>query len=118
MSTAEPTRRARALDAQAAAGLFSALGDGTRLDLLWRLSRQGPGSIAELAADAAVSRQAVTKHLKVLAAAGYVRGVRRGRQHIWRVQPRRFDDARACLDRISREWDEALARLQRFVEDT
>lgn len=119
MSTAEAQPRpARGLDPQAAAVLFAALGDGTRLDLLWRLSRHGPGSIAELAAEGAVSRQAVTKHLKVLADAGYVRGARRGREHIWRVQPRRFDEARACLDRISREWDVALSRLKQFVEDS
>ena len=117
MSTAEAARPARGLDPQVAAVLFAALGDGTRLDLLWRLSRHGPGSIAELAAEAAVSRQAVTKQLKVLADAGYVRGARRGREHIWRVQPRRFDEARACLDRISREWDVALNRLKQFVED-
>ena len=102
--------------ARDAAPLFAALGDSTRLALLQRLSRQGPGSIAELAAEAAVSRQAVTKHLKVLADAGYVRGARRGREHIWRLQPRRLQEARSCLDRLSREWDVALARLKDFVE--
>jgi len=103
-------------NAKQAAPLFAALGDSTRLALLARLSRQGPGSIAELAEDAAVSRQAVTKHLKVLADAGYVRGTRRGREHIWRLQPRRFEEARACLQRLSSEWDIALARLKDFVE--
>ena len=102
--------------ARDAAPLFAALGDSTRLALLQRLSRQGPGSIAELAAEAAVSRQAVTKHLKVLADAGYVRGARRGREHIWRLQPRRLQEARSCLDRLSREWEVALARLKDFVE--
>jgi DNA-binding transcriptional ArsR family regulator len=97
-------------NAKQAAPLFAALGDSTRLALLARLSRQGPGSIAELAAEAAVSRQAVTKHLKVLADA------RRGREHIWRLQPRRFDQAQACLQRLSQEWDVALARLKDFVE--
>jgi DNA-binding transcriptional ArsR family regulator len=102
--------------AEKVAPLFAALGDSTRLDLLVRLSRGGPGSIAELAAEAEVSRQAVTKHLKVLADAGYVRGVRRGREHIWRLQPRRFEEAQACLARLSREWDVALGRLKDFVE--
>jgi DNA-binding transcriptional ArsR family regulator len=103
-------------DAEQAAPLFAALGDITRLELLARLSRSGPGSIAELAAEAEVSRQAVTKHLKVLADAGYVRGARRGREHIWRLQPRRFEEAQACLARLSREWDVALARLKDMVE--
>jgi len=111
------TARLASLDPQVAAPLFAALGDSTRLDLLLRLSQQGPGSIAQLAAESAVSRQAITKHLKVLADAGYVRGARHGREHVWRLQPQRFEEAKACLDRLSREWDVALARLKRFVEE-
>jgi DNA-binding transcriptional ArsR family regulator len=102
--------------AHAAAPLFAALGDETRLQLLLQLSRQGPGSIAQLSAGASVSRQAVTKHLQVLADAGYVQDERRGRERVWRLQPRRFEDAKQCLNRISREWGVALDRLKRFVE--
>jgi len=99
------------------APLFAALGDETRLQLLLQLCRKGPGSIAELSAGAAVSRQAVTKHLKVLADAGYAEGERVGREHVWRLRPERLDDARHWLERVSREWDEALGRLKNFVED-
>jgi DNA-binding transcriptional ArsR family regulator len=100
-----------------AAPLFAALGDPTRLALLGRLSAHGPESIVQLCASSAVSRQAITKHLEVLSRAGLVRGSRRGREHIWQLEPKRLADARAHLDRISRQWDDALERLRSFVED-
>jgi DNA-binding transcriptional ArsR family regulator len=99
-----------------AAPLFAALGDETRLRLVLRLSSGGPGSITQLSATSAVSRQAITKHLRVLADAGLVRSTRRGREQVWDLDPRRLDDAHEYLDRISRQWDAALARLKRFVE--
>ncbi len=111
------SRASTATQARTAAPLFAALGDETRLQLLLRLSASGPGSIASLSADADVSRQAVTKHLGVLATAGLIRGERRGREHIWAVEPKRLDDARGYLDRISQQWDDALGRLKAFVED-
>ena len=103
--------------ARVAAPLFAALGDETRLQLLLRLSSSGPESIAQLSATASVSRQAITKHLKVLSEAGLVRGRRLGRKHIWELQPKRLSDARDYLDQISRQWDDALGRLKAFVED-
>lgn len=101
---------------RAAAPLFAALGDETRLWLLVRLSSDGPGSIARLSAKAPVSRQAITKHLGVLSEAGLVRGLRRGRECIWELEPKRLADAHRSLDRISRQWDHALDRLKAFVE--
>lgn len=107
----------RASGGAEAASLFAALGDETRLRLLRRLSARGPDSTARLGADSAVTHQAVTKHLEVLCAAGLVRSRRRGRERIWQLEPRRLVTARAYLDRISASWDDALARLQRFVEE-
>ncbi len=100
-----------------AAPLFAALGDATRLGLVVRLSAGGPESIARLSKGVDVSRQAVTKHLHVLSDAGLVRGFRRGRQHIWELEPDRLDDARDYLDRIDAQWDAALERLQALVEE-
>jgi DNA-binding transcriptional ArsR family regulator len=108
---------AAAAQVREAAPLFAALGDETRLALVARLASGGPGSIARLSADAPVSRQAITKHLEVLHAAGLVRSFRRGRESIWELQPKRLSAAHAYLDRISSQWDDALRRLQRFVED-
>ena len=108
--------RADAVRAHRAAPLFAGLGDPTRLRLLVRLSATGPGSIAKLAAEADVSRQAIKKHLDVLSRAGFVRGERAGREHVWRIEAKRFDDARAHLDEIASQWQDALQRLKRLVE--
>lgn len=98
------------------ASLFAALGDETRLELVSRLSSGGPASISRLTAGSGVTRQAVAKHLRVLAGAGLVRGTRRGRESWWRLEPRRLDEAQRSLDLISRQWDQALAKLRLFVE--
>lgn len=98
------------------ASLFAALGDETRLRLLVRLSVNGPGSVAKLTSTADVSRQAIRKHLDVLAQAGLVRGEQRGREHIWSLNPERLVEGSVLLEAISGQWDEALKRLKRFVE--
>lgn len=101
-----------------AAPVFVALGDSTRLALLDRLSSAGPLSITQLTAGSHKTRQAITRHLHVLAGAGLVRDARWGREHHWELDPDRLDEARRSLDRISRQWDDALARLKRFVEES
>ena len=102
-----------------AALLFAALGDPTRLALLQRLSDRGPASIATLAERVPVmTRQGVTKHLHVLAAAGVIDGSRQGREQVWTVNPARLAEGRRCLDLIARGWDGALARLKMHVEGT
>jgi DNA-binding transcriptional ArsR family regulator len=58
----------------------------------------------------------VTKHLRVLAGAGLVRGARRGKESLWRVDRQRLEEARRSLDLISRKWDVALSKLKLFVE--
>lgn len=98
------------------APLFAALGDDLRLALVARLARGRPLSITLLARDSGVTRQAVTKHLKVLAGSGLARAARVGRECRWELEPRRLAEARRYLDRVSRKWDEALERLRLFVE--
>ena len=100
------------------APVLAALGDATRLALLDRLSVAGPLSITRLTAGSHKTRQAITKHLHVLAGAGLVRDVRRGREHLWELDPVRVGRARRSLDQISRQWDEALGRLKSFVEES
>lgn len=114
MSAPDP----KGTDPAEAAPVFAALGDTTRLALLDRLSIAGPLSITRLTAGSHKSRQAITKHLQVLAGVGLVRDVRRGREHRWALNPERLDEARRSLDQISRQWDEALARLKSFVEES
>jgi DNA-binding transcriptional ArsR family regulator len=102
--------------ARSAAPVFAALGNEMRLALVDRLCGGGVMSITSLTEGTDVSRQAVTKHLRVLADAGLVRGTGRGRTHVWEIEPARLADARQWLDRISDQWDEALARLKASLE--
>jgi DNA-binding transcriptional ArsR family regulator len=97
------------------AAIFAALGDENRLRLLSRLS-SGPVSISGLTEGAGITRQGVTKHLRVLAGAGLVRGTRRGKESVWRLERRRLEEAKRSLDQISRQWDVALGKLKLYVE--
>lgn len=97
--------------------VFAALGDRTRLRLLRRLSGGEARSIAALSAEGEISRQAVTKHLEVLEAAGLVRRRRIGRESLYSYRPEPLAQARAYLDLVSAQWDERLARLKTTVED-
>lgn len=107
---------ARNLAWQKSAPVFAALGDTTRLKLLGALCAGGALSIAQLTAGTAITRQAVTKHLQVLADAGLVRDNWQGRERLWELEPSRLDEARRSLDAIAAQWDQALARLKNFVE--
>lgn len=99
-----------------AAPVFAALGDRTRLSLLLRLSDGEARSIADLSADTDLTRQAVTKHLRVLEEAGLVGHLRVGREARFAYRPEGVLEARACLDTVSTQWDAALGRLRRLVE--
>ncbi len=101
---------------RAPALLFAALGDENRLRLLARLA-SGPVSISRLTEGSGITRQGVTKHLRVLAGAGLVRGARRGKESVWQLERKRLEEARRSLDLISRQWDVSLAKLKLFVEE-
>lgn len=73
-------------------------------------------SIAALTTGSKITRQAVTKHLRVLENARLVKCKRRGRETIWQLDRERLNDARRYLDLISRHWDNTLVRLREFVE--
>jgi DNA-binding transcriptional ArsR family regulator len=109
-------RAAGAAGLTESAPVFAALGDETRLQLVARLCTSGPMSIARLTSGSDVTRQAITKHLHVLAGAGLVRGSRLGREQIWEIEPTRLQDARRHLDHIAAQWDEALGRLKAALE--
>ena len=97
------------------APVFAALGDRHRLRLVARLCGGEPLSITQLTSGAGVTRQAITKHLQVLAAAGLVRAFRNGRESLWELRPQQLREARRYLEVISRQWDDALERLNSAV---
>jgi DNA-binding transcriptional ArsR family regulator len=98
------------------APVFAALSDETRLSLLATLSAGVPCSITQLSADAKMSRQAITKHLRVLENVGLVRAETAGRECLFELQPRPLQEISGYLDLVSKQWDEALVRLRKLVE--
>ena len=98
------------------APVFAALGDRTRLSLLAKLSDGQTRSIAALSTDTDLTRQAITKHLRVLEDVGLVSSVRVGRESRFAYQPQPIADVRSYLDSVSAQWDDALGRLRAFVE--
>lgn len=96
--------------------VFAALGDATRLELVARLGDGGQHNIAQLADGFALSRQGVTKHLRVLQDAGVVACKRVGRESRFVLQPDRLAEAGEYLSRASAQWDEAIERLKNSVE--
>ena len=111
------SRSAAAARLHESAPVFAALGDETRLQIVARLCAEGPLSITRLSDGAGVTRQAITKHLNALSAAGLAKNVKTGREQIWELDTRRLEMARRYLDRISDQWDIALDRLKALVED-
>jgi DNA-binding transcriptional ArsR family regulator len=99
------------------APVFAALGDETRLRLVAKLSGGQPRSIAQLTEGTKLTRQAITKHLRVLEKAKIVHSARTGRESLFRFDPQPIEEVRKYLDLVSAEWDQALARLKAFVED-
>jgi DNA-binding transcriptional ArsR family regulator len=102
---------------QNCAPIFAALGDEMRLRLVAALCVGGAMSITQLTSGTEISRQAITKHLSVLAAAGLVRDVKMGRERLWEFEPAQLDEARRSLELIGQQWDHALAKLKLAVED-
>lgn len=99
-----------------AAALFAALGDETRLQLVNRLGDGQRTSISSLSAGMKLSRQGVTKHLRVLENVGIVESTRVGREIQFVLNPASLTPLEDYLKLVSSQWDEAIARLQAFVE--
>jgi DNA-binding transcriptional ArsR family regulator len=97
--------------------LFSALADPNRRFLVERLAERGEATPTELADELPVTRQAVTKHLASLEAAGLVHGTREGRRTVYRLDPAPLGEATAWIERVGAEWDERLAALARHLSE-
>ncbi len=97
--------------------MFAALGDSTRLGIVYRLSARGPLSTMSLTAATPLSRQAMSKHLQALQRVGIVYSRRSGRDRVWKLQTARFAEIRGYLAEISAQWDQAIERLRDLVED-
>ena len=102
---------------RARAPVFAALGDETRLKLVAKLCGGEPRSISQLTEGSRLTRQAITKHLRVLEGVGMVRCVRAGRERLFEFDPKPIGEMKEYLDSVSAQWDQALSRLKAFVEE-
>jgi DNA-binding transcriptional ArsR family regulator len=98
------------------AAVFAALGAETRLALIEKLSAGAPQSISRLAEGSTLTRQAITKHLRILEDAGVVQSIRVGRESLFEFRSKPLKELQSYLERVSEQWDEALTRLKAFVE--
>src|SRR6266849_2508294 len=110
-------RSGRATKRQPRAPVFAALGDETRLSLVAKLSGGRPHSISQLTEGSKLTRQAITKHLRVLESVGIVHSVRTGRESRFEFDPLPMEGIKEYLDLVSEHWDQALSRLKSFVEN-
>lgn len=110
------TRSSVAVKYKAPAPVFAALGDKTRLSLVAKLSRGRPRSIAQLTEGTRLTRQAITKHLRVLEKVEIVRSVRAGRESLFELDPAPIEGLKKYLELVSEQWDLSLSRLKAFVE--
>lgn len=97
--------------------VFAALGDATRLSLVAKLCDRRPYSISRLTQGSKLTRQAITKHLRVLESAGIVHSIRAGRESQFQFDPQPMEGIRQYLDSVSEQWDHALSRLKSLVEE-
>ena len=110
-------RSSTAARGRAHAPVFAALGDETRLALVAKLSGGQPRSISQLTKGSKLTRQAITKHLRVLESVGIVYSVYRGRESLFEFDSVPIEEMREYLDFVSEQWDHALARLKSLIED-
>lgn len=94
-------------------GVFDALSDATRRQVLRNLAERGPQTPTELADHLPVSRQAVSKHLDVLGRAGLVTSARTGRETRFTFQPEPLGDAADWMADVGGTWDRRLEMLKK-----
>jgi DNA-binding transcriptional ArsR family regulator len=110
------SHRRLATKPRAHALVFAALGNGIRLSLVAKLCGGRPRSISQLTSGSHLTRQAITKHLRVLESAGIVHGTHAGRESLFELDPKPVVSAQEYLGFVSQQWDQALSRLRAFVE--
>ncbi|MCR9208605.1 MAG: winged helix-turn-helix domain-containing protein [bacterium] len=104
------------IDTRRHAMMFAALGDDTRLKILVKLRSGTPQSIKQLSADLPVTRQAVTRHLRVLEEANFVAQEIHGRERRFVACSEAISEAHDVLNVIAQQWEDALVRLKSFAE--
>lgn len=95
-------------------GIFRALADPTRRDVLERLCKS-PGSVSELAAPFDMALPSFVEHLKVLEGCGLVRSTKVGRVRTYRLVPKRLRMAEDWLAQQRTLWERRLDQLDSYL---
>jgi DNA-binding transcriptional ArsR family regulator len=95
--------------------LWAAVAEPRRLELI-DILLNGEASLTEVARHVAVSRQATSKHLAVLARAGVVRARRSGREVRYELEPSRLEEVRSAMARRAAMWDRRLEAIKAISE--
>lgn len=95
---------------------FAALADPTRRQIVEMLVGAGPTTATALAGELHISRQAVAKHLQMLAGAGIATSERVGRETQFAASIGGFNDVRSWIDEVEGQWSNRLGRLARSLE--
>lgn len=98
------------------AAVFAALADNTRLVIVSRLQDGSDRSISKLTDGLSLTRQGVSRHLRVLENARLVRRRRVGRETRYQLEFEQLSRARDYLARASSQWDQATDRLSKYLD--
>ncbi|HWU43892.1 MAG TPA: ArsR family transcriptional regulator, partial [Bdellovibrio sp.] len=77
-----------------------------------------PHSISELTEGTKITRQAITKHLRVLESVGVVHSIKQGRESLYELDAKPLESMQEYLGVIAAQWDRALGDLKNFVEES
>ena len=97
--------------------VFAALADPTRRAILAELAAAGPATATDLADRLPVTRQAIAKHLALLAEAGLVTAEPGERRRVrYRVRSAPMQVAQQFLAALARDWDRSLKTLTEHLD--
>ena len=97
--------------------VFRAIADPTRREIL-RLLRDGPRTVGEIAANFRMSRPAISKHLRLLRAAGLVVSHKDGTARICDLNAKPLSAVNAWLRDYEALWAESMRGLKSYIEET
>lgn len=98
--------------------IFAALADPIRRQLLATLAEYGPKTATQLATEYPITRQAILKHLTLLAEAGLVTVHQQGREKRYTLTPEPLSEVEQWVKAISTQWEIRLLRLKALLEAT
>ena len=100
------------------AQIYKALGDPIRLEIVQRLSARPTWTVGELSSNLGISRQGARKQIQVLVDADVVHLEQRGRQTDATLDTKTLQTAQAFIAKLERQWDNRLAALKKYVEES